>query len=540
MLLLILVWSAVYLAVFTVRVDGFIPGRTIVDGPLSLEQLGRLKIPDRDQDPSKSRRLRVFMPADGPHINLCKTIMSAVALGYPMPTLLNWDGDYNHPDWHFAGSHIAKLESLLSVIEVLLNGAEDDDDVSEDDLVLLVDAYDIWFQLPPSVLIQRYHQLNREADERVRKQWEDLGISSEFPIPPPRQEIVITTAKDCFPDSNSGSDPKYEHWPESPMPSDLYGENTDRVLSTFDPARKYKNIRPRCVNSGMIMGTIGALKRALERSQEKVNDVTMKGRQLWSDQALIGEVMGEQEMYREWVRSLGASWDGLVAQKKEAALGKDIKRIAEAAVSGQLFEFGIGLDYNFTTIPATCSSEEDGFFVMLNDKEALMGESVSAGVAGGVRVKGIPHELDSFIDADDLLSGVEWGNVPLYTDFYFGVTPVGIHHNAYVDGLKPKRLESWWYEMWYYPQLRELVTRRLQDKQGKKPLAVVTASDDEQQQVVYWAPLEDQVRKSVRVFAPEKAGKFPSIGWDGVCQKPGKTEKWYDELFDDGKGPLEV
>lgn len=59
-----------------------------VIGRQVIEALG--PVPSRDA--GGQRRLRIFMPADSPHINLCKSVMSAVALGYPLPTLLNWSG----------------------------------------------------------------------------------------------------------------------------------------------------------------------------------------------------------------------------------------------------------------------------------------------------------------------------------------------------------------------------------------------------------------------------------------------------------------
>ncbi|KAF5005673.1 hypothetical protein FDECE_7907 [Fusarium decemcellulare] len=501
---------------------------------LSRADLDGLAILPRDSKPSSSRRLRLFMPADSPHINLCKTIMSAVATGYPMPILLNWNREYNRPSWHFAGSHIAKLESLLGGIEALLEDADKSDDVSEDDIAVLVDAYDMWFQLPPSALIQRYHQLNREADARVRQQWAELDLEADFPISPPRQDIIVTTAKDCFPDSYSGSDPRYEHWPDSPMPKDMYGEGTDEIPWSLDPARKYKKVRPRCVNSGLIMGSMGALRAALQRCKEKVDAVAMKGRQLWSDQALIGEVIGDQEIWREWVRHLGSSWNGSFAHNDKASLSPAVLSIADLALLGRRFEFGIGLDYNFTTAPPTCSAEEDGSFVNLSSPVDVRSESEKAGVPGGVRVHGVPPELRS--NSDVLLAKTDWGSVPLYTDFFFGVTPVAIHHNAYVDGLKGWRLQNWWDRMWYHPQLRDLITQRLKPSSAKPaPLAEL---DD----VVYWPPRQDRDSRTVKVFSPlEPPGsRFEPIEWDGVCQRKGSGKKWYDELFGDEKGPLNV
>ncbi|KAL6872391.1 hypothetical protein HDV57DRAFT_505637 [Trichoderma longibrachiatum] len=498
------------------------------------------------------------MPADSPHLSLCKSIMSAVALGYPLPTLLNWGGEFNRPEWHFAGSHIAKLESLLAAIEEMLSRDDVDGGADDDDLAVLVDAYDIWFQLPPSVLIQRYHQLNDEANQRLLKHWQassqqtSSSSSYNFPIPPPKQSIIVTTAKDCQPDAESGSDPHYAHWPPSPMPPDLYGPETDTILPLlFDPARKYKKVRPRCINSGMIMGTMSSLRQVLRRCKRKITSVALSGRQLWSDQALLGEVLGEQEIWREWAtQQLSSSWNGSASGYDLTVLGPEVRDIAAKALIGEQFEFGIGLDYNFTTIPATCSAEEDGYFVKLENTSAVLAESIKAGVPNGPRINSIPENLSHAQQVQgDPLSQISWGNVPLYTDFYFGVVPVGIHHNAYIDGLKPWRLDNWWKLMWFYPHLRDLVTAHLLQPASQepgvaelRPLLNMSHGDGGEQNLVYWPPESmRRSKKQVTVFEPAK-GEVPArlvpISWDGVCQK-GNTP-WYDALFGDGKGPLEV
>ncbi|RFU74740.1 hypothetical protein TARUN_7515 [Trichoderma arundinaceum] len=558
------VWQVLFLVVLTIslffsalsassqlRYGAFPADRVPASGALGqevIEAFGTVAA----RDPGGERRLRVFMPADSPHINLCKSIMSAVALGYPLPTLLNWKGEFNRPEWHFAGSHIAKLESLLAVIEEMLRQDDLDGGADENDLAVLVDAYDIWFQLPPSVLIERYHQLNKEANERVLKQWRaaQKDPSSDFPISPPKQSIIVTSAKDCQPDGESGSDPHYAHWPESPMPKDLYGEDTDQVLPLlFDPARKYKKIRPRCVNSGMIMGTMGALRQVLRRCKRKIETVARSGRQLWSDQALLGEVIGDQEMWREWMRELGSTWDGAVSKYDLSTLSPEVRTIAAKALVGEQFEFGIGLDYNYTTIPATCSAEEDGCFVKLNDEDALREESLRAGVPNGSRVSGVPKELNGGSEEVNIegspLSNIAWGDVPLYTDFFFGVTPVGIHHNAYIDGLKPWRIQNWWNLTWFHPQLRELVSAHLQPPHSSsnvtRALLRIPSHQNGKADLVYRPPSLQQNNRKVVVFEAAKGrqpAKLVPIDWDGVCQKG--SIPWYEELFGDGKGPLEI
>ncbi|EGX93062.1 hypothetical protein CCM_04434 [Cordyceps militaris CM01] len=531
------------------------------DGTVTQAQLQNLSLPSASRNAAGARRFRVFMPADAPHLSLCKSVMSSVALGYPLPVLLNWKGEFNRPEWHLAGSHIAKLESLHAAIEALL--ADPRGVAHDDDLAVLVDAYDVWFQLPPSVLIRRYHQLNREADQRVRKEWEATwGEHTNFPIPPPKHNILVTAAKDCHPGPQSGSDPHYEHWPKSPMPEFMYGPGTDRIAGPLlDAARKYKKVRPRCVNSGMIMGTMGALRAALSRGKEKIAEAERTGRQLWSDQALFGDVMGDQELWREWMRHLGSTWDGAVAESAPSSLHRDVRPIVRAALQGKNFEFGIGLDYGFATIPPTCSAEEDGYFVRLNDHEQVEAESEKAGVVDGVRVRGVPSELaapnsnaassspssaarddDDAATYRDPLRDIAWGDVPLYTDFFFGTTPVGIHHNAYVDNLKAWRVEHWWERMWFYPQLRRLVSSHLilpQTGSGVRPLVRMPALAADGTEVVYMPPASETHEKVVTVFEPAADGgeaTFSPISWDGICQKGKKP--WFEELFGDKIGPL--
>lgn len=465
--------------------------------------------------------------------------MSAVALGYPLPTLLNWNGEYNRPHWHFAGSHIAKLESLLAVIDELLEGTVDDGGAHEDDLALMIDAYDTWFQLPPQVLIDRFHKLNQEADERVPEHQSGFSHVSSMPsLRPQKQSIIVTSAKDCSPDWDSGSTPHYKYWPASPMPSDMYGAGTDHLAAPlWDPARKYRKIRPRCVNSGMIMGTMGSMRQALRRCKEKVEAIERSGRQLWSDQALFAEVIGEQEIYRTWVRGLASTWNGTTAQTDLKALAPEVRRVAEEAIAGKQFDFGIGLDYSFATIPPTCSAEEDGSFVKLSDQDAVLQESLHAGVPGPARITEPPFELAEIPDTNDPLYNVEWGKVPLYTDYYFGTVPVGIHHNAYVMNLKPWRLANWWDKMWFYPDLRSLLTRNLQMDASQRTMARVSSDYGDSIEYSHASRKENKVS----IFQPTtkgRAGSLDLIDWDGVCQKGSKP--WHESLFGDDLGPLKL
>jgi hypothetical protein len=216
----------------------------------------------------------------------------------------------------------------------------------------------------------------------------------------------------------------------------------------------------------------------------------------------------------------------------------DIRHIGEAGLQGDRFEFGIGLDYNFTTIPPTCSAEEDAYFVVLNDTEAVKAESHKAGVPGPVRVSGIPADLSNLtFHPSDPLKSIPWSSIPLFTDFYFGNTPIGIHHNAYIDNLKSIRLKDWWSKMWFFPRLRELVTANLKPGHEEKPLATIQGAG-KQEEMVYWK--SGETWDAVTMWNPKESyeGHFMRLTWDDVCQKGEKP--WADALFGDEKGPLVI
>ncbi|KAG5984565.1 hypothetical protein E4U55_004221 [Claviceps digitariae] len=535
------------------------------------------------------RRLRVFMSAPSPHINLCKSAMSAVAAGYPAPILLNWAGEFSHPR-----RRAAKLEGLLAVIDDLLARAEGEDgDAHEEDLAVLVDAHQVWFQLPPSVLVQRYHELNGEADQRLRRQWEaargdmDQPAGHPFPVDSPRQSVIVTTAEDCHP--GTGSD--------STAPSDRYGRQTERLFSSsslsswsvqdLDPARY------RCLNSAMIMGTMGSLRHVLRRAKAKTDTAAQRGRhgQTWgNDQALLAEVLREQDLWRAWMRNLGASWNGTVSQNDLSRLPRHVRAVAKASMAGDRFEYGIGLGIGlgnhhhrfFSAMPPIADADADadadtnthahhGAFVTINNATALQEASTIPGL--------VPDELSQKNVGATHLEAVQWAHLPLYSDLYHGVTPVGLYfnnnnnnNNNYdndVDTDKSKankkdaRLTDYWTSMWFYPHLRNLIAHATLPPSHHhtiRPLAriqIPTQLDPSTRpdaprpdQIRYWAPKSNYRHPEVQVFAPHaghgamsdsdsSGGSYGGITWEGICQGDTPTP-WHEQIFGDAKGPWQL
>ncbi len=77
-------------------------------------------------------------------VGLCRTLLSAAILDYPPPTLLNFNNTSPTAE--------SQADGMRAVSDFLM----DDSKISNQDLVLIVDGKNTWFQLPPRLIIERY------------------------------------------------------------------------------------------------------------------------------------------------------------------------------------------------------------------------------------------------------------------------------------------------------------------------------------------------------------------------------------------------
>lgn len=130
------------------------------------------------------------------------------------------------------------------------------DPSQDDDLVFMMDAYgvssytpyadykpylslDIWFQLRPEVLISGYHAINAAANKRLQARLGDAVQKENL-----KQTIIFGAGKRCAP--NQMHTVACYPIPESPLPDNVYGANTDTVMGK----NKYTSLKQRYLNSG--------------------------------------------------------------------------------------------------------------------------------------------------------------------------------------------------------------------------------------------------------------------------------------------------
>ncbi|KAK4496764.1 hypothetical protein PRZ48_012747 [Zasmidium cellare] len=399
-------------------------------------------------------------------------------LKYPTPTLIAWNQTFNTDYLLAGGSHKAKIIETLKYLEAM-------DPSQDDDLVMMMDAYgafpvtllkgpkrsplpDIWFQLRPETMISRYYSINAAANKRLKAR---LGKAYEKESL--RQTIIFGAGKRCAP--NQMHTAACYPVPASPLPDDLYGNNTDSELGK----NPFTTAKQRYLNSGFIMGPIADIRRMFKRAWEIVetrpgfldpwdngshgSDFTYHA----SDQAIFAIMFGNQEYQREVMRQRHlTSYDKMRGKAKSQPL-----KVGPVVVNdvlnppfthepiepkeGQPDEFGIGLDYFSDLIHQTINAEDDAHYLTFHSNITGQLSDRTGHFDCPSRVNGsLPQDILSTTPplADLLDEDMPWDHASLYTNVCYDTVPVMIHHN----GDKPAR-EKQWSKTWMQPYGKRLL-----------------------------------------------------------------------------------
>lgn len=463
----------------------------------------------------RSNNLHLLIPASNKNIGLCKTIFSAATLDYPTPRIINWAKEFNDPKMSNGGSHLGKIKGVLDFLRSL--GPEYDND-----LALMVDGLDVWFQLRPETLIERYHTINDRANHRIRQrmgaaptQINGIEIS---------QRIILSSQKRCWPGDRE--DPQCYAIPESTLPKHVYGPETDQL--DVDPANPHNYVRQKYLNSGFIMGPIKDLRDMFEKAF-----IYVKFSPGGSDQGVFAKLFGEQEYTREALRAEHMAEFVPTGDLRDEIANPGHELHRPNTEDGDRFEFGMGLDYFSELGQPTVFCEEDLAWLRYDSTPTELEQiAKAAGFAGETpMVSSLPDDVLNAAapfanlnsGEDQELSNKTWTQIPLFTNLWTGVTPVTVHHNAHRDGLK-NRIRTMWNETFYFPHLRTI----LSDKAHSSRTAVAIF-DGPQGREEWWSPIDR--RGGVEIETGQWPGDF--MKWDEICG----DQETADEIFRDGKKP---
>lgn len=460
-------------------------------------------------DMAERSNIHLVIPASNPDPNLCKAVLSASMLGYPAPAIVNWNKTFDDASMVEGGSHLAKIKGMAEYFESM-------GQAHDEDLVLIMDGYDAWIQLRPQTMVDRYYSINKQANKRIESEMGKKTMKSNNVS----QQVIFGCQKRCWP--WTFDDPPCYAVPQSSLPKDIYGNDTDTdVDDTENPYIKY---RQRFLNSGVAAGTVQGLRKLFQQAFRQVPADSNFG----SDQYIFSHIFGDQELYREILRrDIGLPPN----ENFNAAHIEEVRAKAAAHPDGN-FEFGIGVDYASEIGLNTVFAEDDTDWVTFADNEqlrraqddrAIPAEKQRLGpIAKDIINSTPPFSTPKSLEKFEHLPSSGWEHVRLFTDVYTGVVPVVIHHNAHRNGMKSLR-ETWWPLIWFQKYARTLL--RVAGDAPAGPVAVKQNRGEWRRE--YWAMESDWTKLGKSGFAKD-ASTGEWLQFEDLC---GAYE---DEIFRGG------
>lgn len=431
---------------------------------------------------STTRGFHLLTTATGNDLNVCRLVLSAAILSYPPIVLLAWHGE---GEYNAAESHLAKIIAPLRYFATL-------PDSSDDDLVLLVDGYDVVFQLGPDVLLQRYHDVIKASNARLDEKWGREHTQKH------NMYTTILFGPDvlCYPIDFRR--PACWIVPESTLPRDAFGTDTDK---------NDEHTRPRWLNSGTMLGPVKDLRRLFETTMEKVNktwDPDFYGRN--SDQMYLADVWADQEYVR--LTSTGENAKFPLPDAVPDDVKPDI--FTPDPQDRNAAEQHIGIDY------------ESWLFQTV----ALFYDILKWDTFNLPRTFSNPHkpETDFTIELPEeiatskppyrALGNWGWGNAWLkrktWADVSLGINVVtrNFFPIIHFTGEKHYR-DMWWEQMWFFTHAKKLL-------KADPDRNVITTVDN-----VMWKPYLPYNKQSKREDAWADQGEL--LKWNRLCGEHEKT-----------------
>lgn len=345
----------------------------------------------------------------------------------------------------------------------------------------------------PQTLIERYFDTIERSNERITRQ---LGkkLVKQHGI---TQKIVFSTQKQCWPWKDE--DAPCSAVPTSTLPEDAYGADTDVFYNgTRNPFWK---LRPRWLNSGVAIGTVGAMRTLYDEAWKLMQADKNTG----SDQYILGQLFGEQEVYRDLLRNNAAPADSPPR------------------------EFNLGVDYESSISLATIFADNDTAWLNWHNTSQIDMINTRMGIPN-TRVTTLSLDISAteppFHKLNTSINATTWSHAPLLTDMWTGVAPAIIHHNAWQRDLKSRR-RTHWPSTWWQAQARALLDAEVL----AAPAPIAYAGYGHAKRA--WWPVEDYkigARADVNATSKESGGKW--MGFESLC----KDEKIAKELFRDERG----
>lgn len=226
---------------------------------------------------AKTSRLHYLVVGSHVKKNLCANIVTALANRYPFPTMIGYHGK---GDYDVKASNLGKLRAMRRYLI-------DTPNAEDDDLVIVIDGYDVLAQLPAQAMIEIFFETMARHDKHLADRF---GLTVEQARERGLYTGVLWGAdKGCYPPMFD--EPQCWGLPPSFLPHNVYGRSThDGSLAMNDPVY---------VNAGTVMARVGSIRELTHGDLLLINNTFSEDfKYKKSDQYIQGKMYANQEVNR--------------------------------------------------------------------------------------------------------------------------------------------------------------------------------------------------------------------------------------------------
>lgn len=435
----------------------------------------------------RTERLHLVLPATGPNKDFCRFLLSNTILAYPDPICIGWEG---HGHWNGTESHLFKVSEGLAYLKSL-------PEEQDNELVLMLDAYDMWMLLRPEIIISRYNKIMKQQEAALKKDKLLGKLNRGEPI---TNTLLFGADKICWPRVNE--DAGCWALPDSPLRPHQYGPDTDKGMV---------HDRARWLNSGTLMGPVKHMRDMFNATMENIErkwDEEYFARD--SDQYYFSDLWAEQQLTRMEVRDGKVTPE--VTGKNED--GTDIIGFMPDIPKDRRTEYHLTVDYKLDIFQTAAGFTELLTWMSFNhttprDPNDPTKRRRVDQVELPKDVQNSRPPFDTPFPHSDLPTEKGWEDVILGTD----VVEQNVYPLYHLTGNKNYR-DTWWHYAWFHPHAKALLEANSHPKVDNQPeiLAVVDG-------VKYIAADTSTIANAS--WAGERGGIWTDqgerIGWSTLC-----------------------
>ncbi|RMZ73802.1 Legume-like lectin family [Pyrenophora seminiperda CCB06] len=475
-----------------------------------------------------SPNFHLITPADRDTRGFCETTLSAMLLNYPPPTVpLLYT--------RFVSDVEREGDTLNSTLHYLSNEKL----VKDDDLILVVDGKESWFQLPSEVIVIQYKRLLADANLRLRKKYGvDKGGYQKV-----NQTIVFGAQKLC-----EGDDVACKYVPPSTLSEKTYETETAHLISDL-PAK--------FISSKMVIGPAADMKVLYQAAVEKFTEAKSQSQTV---QSVFATLFAEQQLKRDEVEvsreRAGARFKNLITgRRRKSGAEQRLERAGAGFANSTRRDLSMGLDYTHTLFQPTTYCTSDELVPLVHDNSTDLTQYNHAATTSPHLLLSLPpalndtsppfwrpdiigknpspnskpayiSKLEYRLELDTLPSRtLPWSAIPLIQNTYTGAVPAIFlntspqHHHHHPT----PAANITWTTLWYSPHKRALLRNYFRAPQSPTGYHDSLVGGDR-----YW----DTRGGRGGVWTAREQIWFPWGEVDGVCGSLAHMQ----QVFQDGKG----